>query len=384
MEAKENMKVCIVRNAEGRMNAQMRRVATALLQQNHDVFYVTRKRDGKGNSKFRRIEELIDGNIILNYEVTIPAELGKGQKNVHNVLKYQQILYKWFKEHLDMFDAIHAIDLDTGIIANKVCKKYNKHLIYHIADFYSESRMGLPNLAKKVLKKMEFNVINHADATIICTDKRVEQIAGSRPKNLTIVHNTPAVKRKTKKSTIINNKEVINITYVGGLEKKRFIDQAVKVIAAKEFCFFTVAGTPGNAAEEVKKYSEFNNISYKGTISYEEALKLYEETDIIIAVYDPTHPNHRYSAPNKIYEAMFLGKAVIVAKNSGMDEIVKAYDMGYIIDYEECELDSILDQINKNREELYKKKLNAYEAYNNFSWEEMQSRINSLYEKISN
>src|SRR5699024_6200325 len=141
------------------------------------------------------------------------------------LMKYNKALYKWLKDNRDKYDAIHAIDYDAGSIAIRIKNKYNKKIIYHIADFYAESRLNIPNVLKKYLRKKEYNLINHADATIICSEDRKEQIEGSQPKKLVVVHNTPPIEQKEHEIKSILDKETIKLTYIGGLEKKRFINQ---------------------------------------------------------------------------------------------------------------------------------------------------------------
>src|SRR5699024_1605188 len=110
--------------------------------------------------------------------------------------------------------------------------------------------------------------------------------------------------------------------------------------------------------------------------------ELYKETDIMFAMYDPSHPNHRYSAANKVYEAMLLGKPIIVANNTGMDKIVRSENMGYTIDFNQEAFKNLLLHIENNREEVLEKSKNAYEAYSRYSWEEMEKRITRLYKNL--
>lgn len=51
------------------------------------------------------------------------------------------------------------------------------------------------------------------------------------------------------------------------------------------------------------------------------------------AIYDPKVPNHRYAAPNKFYEALMLGKPIVMAKNTGFDEIIEENNIGCLIEY---------------------------------------------------
>lgn len=376
------MKICIIRNSEGPMNAQLIRVGTALSKTDHEFFFVTRNRDASNEEKVIKKTMTIAGKSVPNYEIQLPAMIGGGVKNIIPLMKYRRILTKWLKDNREKYDAIHAIDYDTGAIAKKIANQYNKKLVYHIADFYADSRLNIPQFLKKQLRKNEYQIVNAAETTIICTDDRKEQIEGSQPNDLVVIHNTPPRKQGEFTTEPQKDKEILKLTYVGGLEKKRFIDQAISVLKDNPNYQLTLAGSTGDAREAVSKTEEISNIDYLGKVSYEKALELYQDTDIMFAMYDPKHPNHRYSAANKVYEAMLLGKPIIVANNTGMDKIVRAEDMGYTIDFTKEAFSEVLNHITENKDELFEKSKNAYEAYSRYSWEEMEKRIINLYEKL--
>lgn len=377
------MRVCLIRNAEGETNAQLERVASALSVTSNDFFYITRSREANGTRKIIKKNILAGGRKVLNYEIQLPAANGGNIKKVASLLEYNRILKKWLDENHDQFDTIHAIDYDTGQVALKVCKKHNKKFIYHIADLYVDSRLNIPNQLKKILRNAEYNIINQADATIICSEERKEQIKGSHPKKIVVVHNTPARNQFAYKS--VNKRSKNNqlvLTYVGGLEKKRFIDKAIVCIEGREDYQLLLAGSLGDARDSFENLDKSNNIRYLGKVSYEKALTLYRETDIMFAVYNPDHPNHKYSAPNKVYEAMLMGKAIIVAKGTGVDKIVEKTNMGYVIDFNEESFSDMLTHISNNKTELSEKSINAFNAYEKYSWNEMKNRIVMLYNDL--
>lgn len=376
------MRICIIRNSEGPMNAQLMRIGTALNKTDHEYFFVTRNRDASDEGKVIEKILTIDGRDIPNYEIQLPAMIGGGVKNIVPLIKYRNILTKWLKDNQMKYDAIHAVDYDAASVSMKIKNKYNKKLIYHIADFYADSRLNIPTLLKKYLRQNEYKVINKADATIICTDDRKEQIKGSKPNNLIVVHNTPPRKQEKFTAEFQNNNDVLNLTYVGGLEKKRFIDQAISVLKNNPKYHLTIAGSIGDARETIAEIDQINNINFLGKISYEKALELYMNTDVMFAMYDPNHPNHRYSAANKVYEAMLLGKPIIVANNTGMDKIVREENMGYTIDFNKEAFKDLLIHLENNRDEVFDKSKNAYDAYSRYSWEEMEKRIINLYKNI--
>ena len=74
-------------------------------------------------------------------------------------------------------------------------------------------------------------------------------------------------------------------------------------------------------------------MTWYGRISYQQALELSQQADVLFATYDPAIPNHQYSSPNKVFEGMMLGKPIIVAKHTNMDRMIKDANCGIIVEY---------------------------------------------------
>lgn len=98
------------------------------------------------------------------------------------------------------------------------------------------------------------------------------------------------------------------------------------------------------------------------------------------AIYDPDVPNHKYAAPNKFYESLMLGKPVIMAKNTGFDEILETEKIGYLMDYSSEGLVQALEYLYNHRDQWSGMKERSNSLYeNDFSWEIMQQRIKKEY-----
>ncbi|OLS02625.1 glycosyltransferase family 4 protein [Tissierella creatinophila] len=372
------MKVCIIRNAEARTNASLKRVISGVLSSGNTPILLTRSRYSKEKGVFKR-EYSQENELIDNYEINIKAQTGRGLSNIFQLLNYQFVVLKWLLKNKDKFDIIHAFDLDAGLMVYLFSKYSKKKYIYHIADFYIDSRGINSNLLRKLVRKLEYSVINNAQTTIICTEKRREQIAGSKPKDLLVLHNTPS-KKEILESSFKNDK--ITFTYVGGLTRNRFIEDIIDIFKENKNFQLRLAGM-GNVDQYAKEMSlENDNIEYYGMIDYEEALKLYAKTDVMFAIYDPKVPNYRYSAPNKVYEAMMYGKPIIVAQNTGVDNIVLDEKMGFSIPYSKDGFKEILKSIEKDPSVLEKMGKNASLSYEKYSWNVMKDRLVDLYKDI--
>ena len=370
------MRVLVVRNAQYDNNASMQRVVTALSEKGHKVSILSRNRNCNKNKKL----SVKNGEIIVNnFEIGIKSRYGKNIFGIFNIFKYNISLFKYYFNNRNEIDTIHSYDLDTAFITKIFTRIFNKYLVYHIADFYADSRGDKYKILKCLVKKIEFNVINKADVTIICTEQRKEQILGSKPKVLKVIHNTPIFEDKC--STYVVN-HPIRLAYVGGLAKSRFIPELIDVVKEISEVSLKLAGT-GRLNEYVKVTTEnIDNITYLGKVDYEEARKVLRESDLMIAMYDPEVRNHIFAAPNKIYESMTFNKPIIVARNTGLSNLVKKYDFGWLIDYSSEKFKSILEEIIKNPIILEKKSINSKMAYEEYNWDKTRKNIQKIYDDL--
>lgn len=379
------MRVLIARNSDAPTNANIRRVLEALTSAGHSVVVLSRNRACNESLKGYIKKTIKINNLeIDNYELQLSGKTERGMKNFTTLKSYMDSLKSWMKDNVDKFDAIHAFDLDTGLVAKKIAKSYNKHLVYHIADFYVDSRAKIPGPLKFIIRSMEYSIINYADNTIICTEERKDQIAGSRPRKLTVVHNTPSIDFDVSSyiDQSMDPDHKLTLAYIGVLSKRRFIDQAVDCMMGMKDSQMILAGG-GDLVDFVKERAEkTDNIKYKGKVDYEDTFDIYSKSDLMFAVYNPQIMNHKYSAANKIYEATLLKKPIIVARGTSMDKIVERYDIGFVIDYDKNEFRDLLYKLEKDRSIIDKKVENMQGVYENYSWETMKKRLIDVYSDL--
>lgn len=378
------MRVCIIRNAEARSNAGIIRIMDALLDIDAKPITLTRSRfSEKKNGKFLYKPFKYKDQLIPNYEMQFKTDMGRGLRNIFQLFLYQILTTLWLIKNSGRYDAIHAFDLDAGIPALICSKLKRKKIIYHIADFYIDSRQGIPSKLGKYVRNLEYSVISKADTTIICTEERREQIVNSNPKKLYVVHNTPVeqyqLENRIRNKNDINNSGLLTLGYVGGLFETRFIRQIIDFVKNNPNVRLNIAGL-GPLEHLVKEATDVHhNIIYYGRISYEEALDLYSQCDVMFAMYDPSIPNHKYSAPNKVYEAMMLGMPIIVAKGTGIDTLVETEKIGFSIDYSEKEFNSTIEYILNHKELMKQFESNSQNAFSKYSWEKMKKRVQEIY-----
>ena len=315
------------------------------------------------------LKDLKEKNIIYKMYLK-SSEYGNGIKNIFKLCGFQLCLYNNLKKDRNKYQIIHACDFDTAYIASKICKRFNKKFIYDIYDYYVDCH----NLSflKSFIEKIDIRTINKADKVIICTEKRKKQIEKSNPKKIEVIHNTPQLDFIPSVHKFNSNK--IKVCYVGILQDDRLLIEISKLINENKNIELHIGGF-GKYENYFKELSNENkNVKFYGQMKYDEVLKLEDKCDILFATYNPDVPNHKYSAPNKVYEAMALGKPIVVCKDTGVDDIVVNNKIGFSIKYNAQEFYEVIKSIDyKEYEEISSRCKILYKTKH--SWDIMKERL---------
>lgn len=304
------MRIVLIRSNPVAPYPRLEKTANSLIKQGHKILVLAWDRSKTYRHENSKLN-LPNGSANIT-RFGIPSQFGGGlKKNLIPLMKFQLRILSWLIRNRKSYDVIHAYDFDTGAISLICAKLLRKKLIYDIPDYYVDSHNLRGSNIGKIVQRAENTVINKADAVIICTEKRKQQISGTKPKKLIIVHNSPndaICNGEVKTIDFKGNPEKLKIVYVGILDEGRFIKEIAETVSKRSDCEFHVGGF-GNFEEYlIKAANTYDNIFFYGKIPYNQTLELERYCDVITAIYDPSVPNHFYAAPNKFYESLMLGK----------------------------------------------------------------------------
>jgi glycosyltransferase involved in cell wall biosynthesis len=328
------------------------------------------------------------GNGLEVRRLPIRAEFGQGLANLPNLLRWQWGLWSWLARNRRDYDAIHACDFDTVLPALLAKKLWGKKVVYDIFDFYADHLRSTPGRLVRLIRAADLGAINRADAVILADDSRREQIRGSSPRRCTVVYNSPEDLRCELEGSFAPAAAVtpgsLRLCYVGLLQVERGIMELLEVLSRRPQWRLDLAGFGGDEAAITAKIRAMPNVAWHGRIPYRQALGLSLQADTLFATYDPAIPNHRYASPNKVFEAMMLGKPVIVARGTNMDRMIAAAGCGIVIEYgDTAALEDALARLAAGPELRRKLGENARRAYDaTYSWAVMEKRVTSLYQEL--
>lgn len=366
-------KVLIIRSNPVAPDPRVEKIGRALLRAGYIVSVIGW--DRRGNYPNREKKDFGKIN-----RLKIKANFGQGVKNIVPIIKWQiRLTIALLKSD---FDIIHCCDFDTIIPGYIVSKLKRAKVVYDIFDFYADMLRNTPPILTKLIRWADLNFINYVDAVILADESRKEQISGTNPKILEFIYNSPEDVYKQKLAQEKDKK--FRISYIGLLQIERGLLEMIDVVSMHPGWAMDIAGYGGDEDIIINKIKKHKNIKFHGIVDYNMSLQLSEEASVLFATYDPKIPNHKYSSPNKLFEAMMLGKPIIVSDNSTMANIVRKIQNGIAVPYrDKIALENALNVLEQDLELRSVMGKNSRKAYENiYGWQIMEEKLVALYRNL--
>jgi len=318
------------------------------------------------------------------HRLPIRADYARGMGNLPALLRWQMGLTRWLMDHRPDYDIIHACDFDTILPALWCQRLWGKVVVYDIFDFYADHLRATPGWVKSLIRRLDLSLVRRVGAVILADDSRREQIAGAAPRHLEVIYNSPPDVYDQVHPVERPAGSALHLAYIGLLQVERGLLQMLDVLKRHPDWSFDLAGFGGDQERILASAAGLANVRWHGRIPYERALQLSAAADALFATYDPAIPNHRYASPNKLFEAMMLGKPVLVCAHTNMDRIVAGLDCGLVIPYDNVPaLEAALGRLASDAALRRRLGENARRAYEEtYSWKRMQSRLHGLYASL--
>jgi glycosyltransferase involved in cell wall biosynthesis len=253
---------------------------------------------------------------------------GEGWKNIFGLFAFNLFILKQLLKNKNKITAIHACDFDTILPALLMKLFYQTTIIYDIFDWYVDSRnLGM---LKYFVLLFEIAALKVADVTILCEEERINQLCCA-PKRIWILPNIPNITYKSY-PRIKTYDNTIKLSYVGVFAAHRGIEDILQYVQLHPDKYsIDIAGFGELENFVIGKADACNSIKYYGAVSYERGVQIMDNSDIIVAIYKTDIPNHRYAAPNKYYEGLFLGKPILTSKNTLVGMKTEEFQTGFVI-----------------------------------------------------
>ena len=181
------------------------------------------------------------------------------------------------------------------------------------------------------------------------------------------------------------SRQGLRVAYIGLLQSDRGLLELIEVMGRHPEWELDLGGFGAEEGRIRRAAAALPIARFHGRVPHARCMEIYARADVLVATYDPAVPNHRYSSPNKLFEAMRLGKPIVVAEGTGVDQLVTTWRLGYVVPYGdtgvlEAALQDAAGWTGEERRAFAVRVRRIYDEL--FSWRIMQQRLLRLYRDL--
>lgn len=289
------------------------------------------------------------------------------------------------------FDIIHCHDFNTLPIGFILGKLWRKRIIFDAHESYSDMLVdNVLGLIKRITFIVENILIRHVDLLITVGELLESEYKRRGAKKTCVIGNWKSIEDfKIPEEEIYQEKKRLHIpdklivSFMGLLNKDRKILPLIDAVKKNKDVFLILAGE-GPFEKAIRgEIKDCKNIIFLGAYEPEEIPLHVSLCDVLYYVLDKRNSNAKYSAPNKLFEALAAGKAIITGNHGEIARIVREENCGIIFD------DICPERINEAFDMLrYDGKLDNYKtnallaAKRKYNWEKAEQRLLDIYREV--
>jgi len=241
---------------------------------------------------------------------------------------------------------IHCHDLDTLPLGRWASRRLGAKLVFDAHENFPDMMVGhLPTFAVNCLRRVERRLAPRCDTLITVGELLAEFYRSLGARRVVVVGNwkdpadfkfPPEEIARTRAELGIHNGRLA-VCYIANLGRERRIEPLLQAVGG-DSRFMCVIGGDGPQADLVRQYAaRHDNIRYLGRVPPRDVPRITAACDILYYGFDETNPNARWSAPNKLFEAIAAGKPILTGDFGEIGDTVRKTGCGAIADTRDAE-----------------------------------------------
>lgn len=293
-------------------------------------------------------------------------------------------------------DVYHAHDLDTLPVAVAAGKVRKRRIIYDSHELYTEQRDDFSPALKKAMQAFERFLITKVDTVITVNESIAGELAvryGIRKPR--VLHNFSRFScietglRAEQRAKLGFTEDEIVVLYHGGYQPGRGLEELIASARHTDANIVIVLRGFGPSEERLRRQAEkmglADKVRFIPPVPMKDLIKEAVFADIGIVSYRPTCLNNYYSLPNKLFEYMTAGLAVISRDLPEIKRLNKKINFGCLFDNDSPEeIARAINLLARDRELLVSCKQRALEwVKSEGNWDKEAEKLKEIYQRCS-
>lgn len=235
---------------------------------------------------------------------------------------------------------IYAEGMDTLMAVNKYASNHKVKVIVEVADL---RECFIEDMPKSPIRRMIDSIICYKEKKLfkcvnllVLTSMKFFDVHYKKFYSKEKVFFLPNMPELNAFNSFVRkeNKDAFTVGFIGGL---RYLRQMYLLVDAASVAGVNViiAGAVAESADAFMNYCKDKKyVKFIGRYNYDNDIaRLYGMMDCIFSVYDADNANVRIALPNKLYESVYCGLPIIVAKKTYLSELVEEWGVGVAVSH---------------------------------------------------
>lgn len=256
--------------------------------------------------------------------------LNDGEQFLHKFSYFKDIVKKIVRK--EGYD--NVVYYSFSLIITLFLKTLRVRYIYEISDI----RYGYPifKYIRPFIRQIDKRIIRNSLLTVMTSEGFKDYLFGDECLSNVIIQPNKlnrVFKKAIRPTTTHFNINNLKFAFIGAIRYPDTILRFAKVIGQyfpqHEFHFY---GESKFSEGFKKETTEYSNVIYHGRFKNpEELTEIYSNIDIVVACYETLSLNERIAEPNKLYEAAYFLKPIVVSENCFLGKKVDSLGCGIAI-----------------------------------------------------
>jgi glycosyltransferase involved in cell wall biosynthesis len=256
---------------------------------------------------------------------------------------YLKLLWRAWKTQ---FDIVHCHDLDTLPLGFILGRLKRKPVVYDAHESFPDMLDGnIHPLVKRALVFAETFLIRRVDLLITVGEKLRRHFEANGARHSVVIGNwkrleeyaLPEEENIERRRTLGIPDNALVLVCITQLFKDRKIDELLQAVETEQDVHLIIGGK-GALTEVVRAAAGRNpRIHYIDFVPAQSIAAWTCAADAVYYGFDPQNPNARFSAPNKLFEALTAGKPIISGNFGEIADVIGTASCGIILRDYTCE-----------------------------------------------
>ncbi len=324
------------------------------------------------NAYLDRETEILEGIRIRRF---FPySEYGTGLKQLGSFIKFINECRNYLKDK--KYEYIHCHDLD-GVIAGYFARQNHARLIFDMHEFYEVN--GKKQKIRYIVRWVVNYFQNKSDYIIYVNEIQSKFMLNCNKIKLVYLPNYPDSKNYIGCKKKQSNK--LRISYIGAVRQYNQLKNLIDACKDMDDVMVYIHGEGVDYKKLNAIKNDYNNVIVSGKYDFSESVKLFNETDLLYALYPVNNIQNITGYPVKLFETIITRTPIVGSVGTSLGGFIKEHDIGFVVDGSDVgEIRELIMRINQNRKILNDKIKNLQKIQFDYNWDEVVVNLDEIYD----